>query len=44
MLEQAWISVDLPVENETLSFKLINGKAGNTAEQIPTHFTSVFKM
>ncbi len=32
MLEQAWISVDLQVENETLSFKLINGKAGNTAE------------
>jgi len=32
MLEHAWISIDLQVENDILKFKLINGKADTPAE------------
>jgi LytS/YehU family sensor histidine kinase len=32
MLEQAWISIDVRIEHDTLGFKLINGKACTTIE------------
>ena len=36
VIDQPWISMDLRVSHDTLSFKLINGKAKNSIKPIPS--------
>ena len=36
IIDQAWISLDLRISDDTLNFKLINGKAKNKTKSIPS--------